>query len=190
MSKPGKWLYVLAGVVAVGGSSASLYSGCSGAADSIRDMRRAVSPDASVVELPAGRHGVFYESVSSVNGASIRDSGPRQLRCDLTGPEGDAVELTTIGRVERYNLAGYSGELLWDIEVERGGAHLLTCSSDRGGQYVVAIGEGFTVGDVMIAIVGGAASVMVGLAIFFLAFIRRRSSRGSHADSTGSAPAP
>lgn len=175
MRKPGKWLYVLAATIGLVGSSLSVWRGCSSSMDSIRDMERVVMPGTGTVELPRGHHQVFLEAPSRVDGRTVGDTVARRVSCDFTTADGSAIVLSDTNRTESYNLGGYSGELQWELELEKPVPVTVQCTSETPGQWVIAIGEGFSVSVLMTGIVGFAGSIMIGLAIFFFAFIRRRS---------------
>lgn len=177
--KPSAWWYVAAAAIAVIGGGGSVFYGCSQAAKGIRSMDRYVVPGEHDLQLPAGRTTFFYERDSEVDGVRYvtSDTAVLGLSCTLTGADGTRVELGKPSMDQSYSLAGYSGRSAMAADVEQAGSYRLACAHDSppGPTLVLAVGDGFSVKSILIAIIGGAAALFLAVPILVITLVRRRS---------------
>jgi hypothetical protein len=166
--KPSAWWYALAGAIIVIGSGVSVFHGCGAAKRSIARMDRHTQPGEHELELDAGRTLFFFESAPPQ---------AARLGCRLTAADGRSLPLAPPSVRQSYDLGGYHGRSQFAADVEEPGRYRLACAYDGppGPPVTVAAGEGFSVGSILLAIVGVAGSIFVSVPIMVITLIRRRS---------------
>ena len=177
--KPSAWWYAVAAAIAVIGGGSSVFYGCGRAIEGIRSMDRYLVPGEHDLQLPAGRTTLFYERDSEVDGVryTTSDTAVAGMTCTLTAPDGTQVRLQAPSMDQSYNLGGYSGRSALVADVDQAGTYRLACAHDSppGPTMVLAIGEGFRVKSIILAIVGFAASLFIAVPVLVITLIRRRS---------------
>lgn len=176
--RPSGWWYAVAAGVALAGIIPSIIFGVAAARSSVTDMDRLAAPGQLVVRLPKGEHRISYERRSVIAGQAI--TGPAdisRLACQVASVEtGEPAILQPPNITRSYSMAGYEGTTLHRFETEAAGEYLITCDyPDQGVAIPLAIGEGFTVGTVVFALIGITLSFIVGVILFWFTFVRRRS---------------
>ncbi|HTM22794.1 MAG TPA: hypothetical protein VL172_19865 [Kofleriaceae bacterium] len=166
--KPSAWWYAVACAIIVIGSGASVFYGCGAAKRSIAGMDRHQQPGAHQLQLDAARVTLFFESAPPEAAT---------LDCRLTGAGGKSVPLTAPSVTQTYDLGGYHGRSQFAAEVEEAGRYTLTCAypGGSGPPVTVAVGGGFSVGSILLAIVGVAGSIFISVPIMVITLVRRRS---------------
>lgn len=175
---PSGWWYAVAAGVALAGIIPFALLGVSAARSSVTDMDRFAAPGQHVVRLPFGEHFISYEHRSVMAGEPV--TGPADisaLACQVASVEtGEPVALHPPTITRSYSMAGYEGTTLHRFEVEAPGEYLITCAYPRTDVVIpLAIGEGFTIGSVVFALIGITLSFVVGVILFWFTFVRRRS---------------
>ncbi len=186
---PGRGGYVAAGIVMLLGViafGAILYLGLTGLS-----MERLVVPGSAEIALDeTGRHTIYHESLSTLNGRVYDVEDVAGLSVEVVEvATGEAVHLDGPVGSTTYDLGGRSGRAVLAFDVERPGVYRLSAEyGDAGGpETVLAVGRGLgtriaaTVAGA-IAVIGGAFVLAVALAA--LTFFRRRRAR------RGAAPPP
>lgn len=174
-----RWILIALGaVIVLGGGGfafAKLFGSITGA---VREMPRAMFPGEKTLDLPAGPHKIYYEAETIIDGKHFASSSGH-IRCQVVGPDGAPLELTTPSMNETYQASGYRGNALFVFEVTTAGTHKLTCVfPDRDdAQAVLAVGRGvlrrsmFTTGAI------GLGSFVVGIAVILVGVFTGRKRR-------------
>jgi hypothetical protein len=176
--KPSAYFYLLALGILVFGISGSLVQGCGAAVESVASMERFAVPGEHEMELSPGEQTIFYERHSRLDGEVFTGpETPGNLVCQVASAGGGELEVRKPTIDESYDLGDYHGRAAWAFEVPRPGRYRLSCElPDPDTRIVVAIGQGFSVGDLLIAILGVTFSVMISVIISLVTFLRRRRS--------------
>ena len=130
-------------------------------------MQRVAMPGRADVMLPAGPSTLYVETRSKIGGTIIDTPGDFNLRCEIPG-----VELHKPTSNVRYSMAGYTGHNAFDVTIDRGGKYALSCESDGGQPFAIAIGAG--VGAWIVIAVIAVVPFLGGIALLVVTFIRRR----------------
>ncbi|HEY1556890.1 MAG TPA: hypothetical protein VGF94_18770 [Kofleriaceae bacterium] len=140
----------------------------SSATSTMEGMQRVAMPGTAEVALPAGPSTLYLETKSKI-GDRVIDSGDGafDVHCRLAG-----LELDKPASHVSYSLAGYSGHNLFAVVVDAGGKYQLTCESDGGKPFAIAIGAG--VGAWIVIAVLAVLPLLGGLALLIVTFVRRR----------------
>src|SRR5579871_6677079 len=108
------------------------------AMSTMEGMQRVAMPGTAEVALPAGASTLYLETRSKI-GDRVIDSGDGDfdVRCQLAG-----LELIKPASHVSYSLAGYRGHNAFDVLVSNGARYQLSCESDGGKPFAIAIGAG------------------------------------------------
>ena len=141
---------------------------------------RLVVPGEQTIPLEKGRHTIFHESHSVIDGKVYSSESLGGLKVTVTAPGGSAVELTPSGS-GHYNMGSHSGNAIFDFTAEAAGDYAIAGNYEDGAtspQTVLAVGPTFSstivltvLGSLGIAF-GGAVSA-AGLAVLVLVKRRR-----------------
>ncbi len=168
---PPAWMYAIVLAIGVGGGGASVWWAASSADKSVAEQARMVVPGTVTATLEPGSHGLFVEERTVIDGHA-KTGAKAQPVCSLAGPGGDAVPLRPPDIGESYDVGGYRGSRVFEVQIERGGAHVLDCSEPAG--TIVAIGDGAQVGDMVPGLAVMVVCLLTALGLFLFTFVRRR----------------
>jgi hypothetical protein len=160
--RPSGWWYAVGAAIIVLGCGLSVWHGRGATHRAMAAMERHTAPGEWDVQLTAGRTSFFVESPGA----------PPQ--CTLTGPPRAKIIFEEPPIVQRYDRGGYVGRSFRQAEVDEDGTYHLACTS-ADGPKVVASGDGFSVRNLIPAIIGSAASIFLAVPIMAFTLIRRRS---------------
>jgi len=137
------------------------------AMSTMENMQRVAMPGRAEVALPAGPSTLYLETRSKIGDRMIETDGDFDVRCELAG-----LELQKPHSDVNYSLAGYKGHNAFDVTVATGARYTLTCASDGGKPFAIAVGAG--VGAWIVIAVLAVLPLLAGLALLIVTFVRRR----------------
>ena len=161
---PSRWWYALAVVPMICGFVAMgvvLFSQLSKLDDGLEQI---VVPGARELRLEPGRHTVFLEYSSVVDGRVYRVDQVSGLSVRVAAADGTPVPVTApMGRAT-YSLGGRQGEAVNVFDVERAGTYRISADYDgqAGPQTVIAVGQGFMT-TLFATILMGLGAVLLGV---------------------------
>ncbi len=194
---PGRKWYVVAGAIFVASFVAFvffLFTRILGLGDA---FDRFVVPGSAVIELEeTGRHTVFHESTSTLDGIVYRVGDVSGLEIEVVAEDGSPVRVVSpMGSME-YRLGGREGTAMAAFVVEEPGAYSVSATY-RGGagpETVLAVTRGFgtrivttVIGAVVLAMGGTVLAVGIAVTTFVL---RHRAKRRPSAVPAGSGRPP
>jgi hypothetical protein len=192
--KPTRAWYLLAAllIVAAGGAFATAVTAANREiARRIPQMHRMIAPGEASFEFEeAGSYLVYYEWRSEVDGERFEtEAEPPDMTLEVTGPDGEAVELDRVEQYGTYTRQPYMGTGVWRIPVEQPGTYTLVADyleDAKGERIVLAIGR-FDIEAVMTRTlgIGGAAGLAAmllvgGLVVAVLTFTARLRAETRH----------
>jgi hypothetical protein len=158
-----------------------------GLADTVEGMPRIVVPGTGPFTLEAGEHVAYGELRSRLDG-TVYAQASLQLRCAMTAPGGEAVELTAPAARTSYDFGAFHGESMFHLTIPQAGTYELACEGE-GGPATLAIGRGLggVIGVTLGAMLGG---VVAAVAIVIVVRRRRRASAVAPPPPAPPAPPP
>jgi len=175
--RPSRWLYVLAGVIFIGGwvgFAVILFTSLMGIGNK---MQQVVVPGRSTITLhDTGSYSIFHE-YRSVVGNKVYSTGKELpgLECVLVSKStGASVPLTPASSSETYEMGGRSGISIFEFNIHDPGEYELSASyagGQQGPEAVLAVGHDFTLGIITtvfgsLAVVFGCIAISIALAVF------------------------
>jgi len=140
---------------------------------------RFVVPGEHTVTLDEGRHTIFHETHSVIDGKVYSSASLGGLTVIVTGPGGSPVALTPSGS-GHYSMGSRSGVAVFDFTAESTGGYVVAGSYPDGGgpQTVLAVGPTFS-STIVLTVLGslgiafGGALIATGLVVLVLVKRRR-----------------
>jgi hypothetical protein len=173
-NRPSAWLYVLGVVLTFGGCGTSCGMNLWQSQQRVQRLQRLVMPGAHELALAPGKHVLYAESRSTVDGTAYVWHGGA-LPCELVRLEGNQpVPLASPSASESYSFGGYEGQSMFTFEVAAAGRHRLTCRVETGAPMVMALSRGHVLGSMIYSTLGGFLVSALGLFTIFLTRDRRR----------------
>lgn len=136
---PSGWWYVVAAAFGIGGIVLAIVLGVGFAedyTDRIDDFERVQVPGTQTVVLEAGDYTIYQEFFGADDDLRI----PPDVTVNVTGPDGEAVELDDYDGSFSYTGSGREGVALSTFEAEERGE--FTVSTEGDSLSTIAIGEG------------------------------------------------
>jgi hypothetical protein len=149
--------YLLALVPFALGATMSARS-CHSVYTGVRDMDRFEVPGEAEVDLPAGEHIVYTD-------------GPGSFSCAVFAADGTPVALDSPTGKTTYNMGGYSGESLFELDVPAAGRYRFVCEGDYA---TFSVGRGIGWSIVAIVLWGLLAFFGTALVIAIVAVLRSK----------------
>lgn len=184
---PGRKWYGVAGVVLVASLAAFaffLFTQIRGIGDA---FDRFVVPGTAEVEVEeAGRHTIFHESTSTVDGTVYRVGDVTGLEIEVLSPSGERVEVGSPTGSMNYQVGGREGVAIATFVADGPGAHRITAEyrSGSGPETVLAVSRGFgtrivttVLGSIGLALGGTFLAVAIAVTTFVLRFRASRRAR-------------
>lgn len=175
--KPSGWWFVVAAAIGIGGIGAAVAIGVAtamGFSDRIDDFPRADVPGSEKVTLAADGYIVYLE----FPGAGDETFGlDPSVDINITGPDGDPVDLEPYGGSATYSTGDHEGSALYTFTAEESGDYTVTI---EGEQATIAIGHGVfdgIVGGIVATIAVGILSVGAAALISIIVGVRRSTAR-------------
>ncbi|MNE43990.1 hypothetical protein D3C80_1381960 [compost metagenome] len=142
---PGQGWYALAVIPAICGFAVMgvvLFTQLSKLDDGLEQI---VVPGARELRLEPGRHTVFLEYSSVVDGRVYRVDQVSGLTVHVAAADGAPVAVSAPMGSASYSLGGRQGEAINVFDVEQAGAYRISADYDgaAGPQTVIAVGQGF-----------------------------------------------
>lgn len=147
-SGPSRLWYLLAAVVFIAGFAGMgtvLFNSLASLGDGLVQI---VVPGEKKLVLEAGRHTIFHERQSTVDGRIFNVENIAGLGVDLTSAAGDPIALSPAS-AGTYQFGGRSGSAVLQFDIEQPGEYLLSAAYREGAsgpQTVLAVGKGFVGG--------------------------------------------
>ncbi|WP_143276020.1 hypothetical protein [Brevundimonas diminuta] len=146
-------------------------------------LEQIVVPGARELTLEPGRHTVFLEYRSVVDGRVYAVDQVAGLTVRVEAADGAPVAVSAPMGSSTYSMGGRQGEAINVFSVERAGAYRISADYDgqEGPQTVIAVGQGF-MGQLFATVFMGLGAVFLGMALTVAAVIgvylaRRRARR-------------
>lgn len=161
---PGRGWYALAVLPAICGVAAMgviLFTSLSRLDDGLEQI---VVPGTRELELEPGRHTVFLEYSSVVDGRVYRVDQLSGLTVRVEAADGAPVAVNAPMGSASYTLGGRQGEAINVFDVEQAGAYRISADYDgaAGPQTVIAVGQGF-MGRLFITILSALGAAFLGM---------------------------
>jgi hypothetical protein len=190
--KPSAWWYGVAAAVAVAGiviAIVVMVQAIAGLVDRVDDFQRVSLPGSGTITLDeTGGYTVYHE----FSGASDSSTLGSSVSVNITGPDGQPVELRNYDSNVTYNWDDHEGVALYSFHADQVGEYTISAEGQQG---VVAVGRGFgidsLVGGIFGALVIGLLGAAIGGAIAIVVGVKRgksRRSRSIHGPQYGPGP--
>jgi hypothetical protein len=195
--QPGKWLYGLAGLVALVGLLGFVWILMSSLKGIETSLPQFIMPGTAELSLSQpGTYTIFYEPTSVVGGRvfSTEEKLPG-ISCAVTSrTAGKNLELGPPEMSGTYTLGGRSGRSVLEFTVVNPGEFQFTCDYQDGAkqpEVVFAVGHGFIGGifrTVALCLVSMFGGIGLGTLIFAVTLVRRRAAESRLKQSGASPP--
>jgi hypothetical protein len=185
--KPGRWYYVLAGLVFGAGLAAFGVLIFSGLSSLTGGLTQVVVPGQHELILPeTGAYTVFHEYRSVVGNKmySMAPGGISGLQCSLASKAtGEQIPLSRSTMNSTYSMGSRSGASVFGFRIDSPGTYVFSAQyppGEEGPEAVLSVGHGF-VKQLLVTILGGLAimfgTVGAAAAIAVTTFVKRRRAR-------------
>lgn len=175
---PSAWFYLLGVLIWFGGCCGGVGNTIWTVGTSVQDQPRGTFPGELTMELPSGRHIIYLETKSSVDGKVTVSKGVTDLACDVVGPKGPLAVYPPAANTS-YSFSKFNGESVLGFEADKRGAHTMTCRHGGDQPVVLSVGTGLG-GDIMAGLTMAWVAALLGIAVLITVFVlRRRSAPGS-----------
>lgn len=143
--KPGRIFYLLAALPAICGIVAMVVLLATKLPALDDGLEQIVVPGVRELQLEPGRHTVFLEYSSVVDGRVYRVEQVSGLTVRVDAADGAPVAVNAPMGSATYSLGGRQGEAINVFDVERAGAYRISANygGAAGPQTVIAVGHGF-----------------------------------------------
>lgn len=181
---PGRKWYAIAGAIFVVSFVAFvffLFTRILGMGDA---FDRFVVPGSAEVELEeTGRHTIFHESISTLDGAVYRVGDVSGLEIEVVSPDGSPVRVISPTGSMEYRLGGREGTAMAAFEAEEPGTYRISATyrGGEGPETVLAVTRGFGTrivttifGAIGLALGGTVLSVGIAVTTFVLRYRSKR----------------
>jgi hypothetical protein len=181
MNMPGRYWYVVAILIWLGGMAAAGLFLWSRLAGWEAGLTRVIVPGSAVLDLAeTGSYTIFHESHGVIDGRIYAAENISGLRVQLRPePSGEPVPLTKSGS-SRYSINEHRGYAVLAFELPAPGRYRLLAGYDDGRtepKTVLAVGQGFVarlVTTILTCVAIGLGSAAAGIAIWIVVFLKRR----------------
>ncbi|HEY8545248.1 MAG TPA: hypothetical protein VIL36_09375 [Acidimicrobiales bacterium] len=175
--KPSGWWYAIAAALAITGIVVAIVIGVNFAesyTDRIDEFQRVGVPGTDTVVLEAGDYTIYQEYPGANDDLSI----PPSVTVNVTGPDGDAVELDDYSGDFTYAGSGREGVALSTFEAEETGEYTVSTEGDRFSTIAVGEGIGFElfVG-IALALVIAFGGIVIAVIISIVVAVKRSGAR-------------
>jgi hypothetical protein len=155
--KPSGWWYGLAVAVAMGSIIIAIIvfvQAIGDLVDHVDEFQRVSLPGTATVTLrDTGGYTVYHE----FSGASSDTVFAPTVSVNITGPDGEPVELDTYDANVSYSWGGHEGVAVYSFRADKAGDYAVSAEGERG---VVAIGRG--IGDGLVGGIVGSLAIGIG----------------------------
>ena len=174
---PSAWFYLLGVLIWFGGCCGGVGNTLWTVGTSVQDQPRGVFPGELSFDVSAGRHVIFLESKSQVDGAIHTSGGVTDLNCTVEGPKGP-VAVYPPATSTSYSFSAFAGESLLGFEASSSGTHTLACEHAGDAPIVLSIGTGLG-GEIASGLVLAFGAAFLGLGGIIVVFVLRRRGQGA-----------